>query len=210
MSKLFRILFLFLFVVFLLPTVYYFVVGFPEFLVQKDFGYKLWFGLHIVSGTVVYVIAPFQLSASMKKGISKQHPLLGRVFLVASLVCILSLYLAVLPNSLCKSCIPSQYATTTLWLLFLVFGFYSIRKQKIIYHQRFMMSAFICAAYFVTVRVINLIFMGFFRWITPNEHWSLLVSDVSVWFVPLLIVWVIWWRKDYNRSKSFIIKQEKT
>jgi uncharacterized membrane protein YozB (DUF420 family) len=197
MPKLFRIVFFVVFALLLLPTAYYFIAGFPEFVVQKDFGYQLWFGLHIVSGTVVYAIAPFQLSSSLKKGISKQHPLLGRVFVVASLVCILSLYLAILPNSFCKSCIPSQYATTTLWLLFLVLGFYSIRKRNIIYHQRFMISAFICASYFVTVRLVSLLLMGFFRWITPNEHWALLVSDVSVWFVPLLIVWVIWWRKDY-------------
>ncbi|WP_188361716.1 DUF420 domain-containing protein [Flavobacterium orientale] len=200
MSKLFQILFLLLFVVFMLPTAYYFVAGFPDFVVNKEVGYKLWFATHILSGTVVYVIAPFQLSSSLKKGISKRHKMLGRVFISASLVCILSLYIAILPNSLCKSCLPSQYATTTLWLLFLVVGFYSIRKRKMEHHQRFMISAFICAAYFVTVRVISLVFMGFFRWITPNEHWALLVSDISVWFVPLLMVWVIWWRKDYYKK----------
>ncbi|MFN3999175.1 MAG: hypothetical protein ACK4HU_15225 [Algoriphagus sp.] len=61
-----------------------------------------------------------------------------------------------------------------------------------------MISGFICASYFVTIRVVNFTSMGFFRMITPSEHLAFLVSDMFVWLVPLAIIWMIWLRKDYN------------
>jgi hypothetical protein len=59
-----------------------------------------------------------------------------------------------------------------------------------------MISSFICAAYFVTVRVIDKFTMPFFYSITETEDQALLVSDISVWLVPLFVFWLYWWIRD--------------
>ena len=44
-----------------------------------------------------------------------------------------------------------------------------------------MISSFICAAYFVTVRVIDGYCMGVFYYLFPNKSTAYLASDVFVW-----------------------------
>lgn len=59
-----------------------------------------------------------------------------------------------------------------------------------------MISSFICAAYFVTVRVIDSYAMGVFNAIFPDESVALFTSDVFVWLVPLLFFSMYWLIKD--------------
>ncbi|WP_304517524.1 DUF2306 domain-containing protein [Cecembia rubra] len=183
-----------LFIIFLLPTLSYLVIGLPDFLNRNSLTEKAWFIGHILSGIVVYTVAPFQLSTSVRLREPNKHRMLGKVYIFSSLVCILTLYANILPNSICESCQPSQYMATSLWLIFILLGLWSILNKKMELHRRFMMSGFICAAYFVTVRLVSYTLMGFFDLITPNEHASFLVSDIFVWLLPLLIFWSIWLR----------------
>jgi uncharacterized membrane protein YozB (DUF420 family) len=101
-----------------------------------------------------------------------------------------------IPDGLCTPCKISHTMVTTLWLLFVVLAYYFIRLRKIVQHQRMMIRSFICAAYFVTVRVIDNYAMGAFNYLFPNESTALLVSDIFVWLIPLILFELYWRIKD--------------
>ena len=72
-------IFFLLFILFLLPTANYLVTGFPDFLDRNEITDKLWFSAHILSGFIVYLVAPFQFSSSARNRNPKRHKMLGRV-----------------------------------------------------------------------------------------------------------------------------------
>lgn len=63
-----------------------------------------------------------------------------------------------------------------------------------------MISSFICAAYFVTVRVIDAYAMDVFYYLFPNKSTAYLASDVFVWLVPLLLFHLYWLINDKNNQ----------
>jgi hypothetical protein len=63
-----------------------------------------------------------------------------------------------------------------------------------------MISSFICAAYFVTVRVIDSYAMDVFYYLFPNKPTAYLASDVFVWLVPLLLFNIYWLIKDKKQT----------
>lgn len=101
-----------------------------------------------------------------------------------------------IPDGTCKPCRISHVGVTSLWLVFVLLAYYFIRQSKIELHRRMMISSFICAAYFVTVRVVDNIAMPFFYSITKTEDQAFLVSDFSVWVLPLTVFWLYWWIVD--------------
>jgi len=177
---------------FIFPTLTYFITGIPEYLDRTTVTSKFWFVSHIVSGILIFAIAPFQFSSTIRNRNLTRHRKMGKAFILLSMYCILTLFMSIIPKSLCESCKASQYLVTTLWLVFLVAAYLSIIQKRIALHQRLMISAFICAAYFVTVRIINLTSMGFFNYISKDESQAYFISDIAAWFVPLSIVWIYW------------------
>jgi len=115
--------------------------------------------------------------------------------MLSSLLCITTLYVMI-PRTWCIACRPSQLIVTSLWLLFVALAYYFVKQRKILLHKRMMISSFICAAYFVTIRVIDAFAMDMFYFLLPNESIAFLVSDVFVWLVPLLLFHLYWFIKD--------------
>lgn len=182
-----------------MPKFRYFNDGIPDYMGKTAFIDRMWFILHIFSGIIVYITCLFQFQPSFRNRHLSLHRKLGKLFIISSLLCILSLYFVIAKN-LCISCRASQYMNTTLWLIFISLVFYYIRKRNVVLHQRFMVSSFICAAYFVTVRLIDSFAMGFFNNITKNESDAFLYSDIATWLVPLTIVWSFWWITDIKKG----------
>ena len=203
-TKIIRILFWLTFFAwfayFLAPKFKYLYEGIPEYMGKTSFMDRMWFIVHIFSGTIVYVTGVFQFLPSFRNKHLATHRKMGKLFIITSLSCILSLYF-VIPGNLCSSCRPSQYVDTTLWLIFVSLAFYFIKKRNIIIHQRFMVSSFICASYFVTVRLIDRFGMGLFNRIAKNEDDAFLYSDIAAWLVPLAIVWSFWGITDISKRK---------
>lgn len=198
--SLFWLLFFTCFFYFLIPKFRYLSEGIPEYMGKTASMDRMWFVLHISAGVIVYITGVFQFIPSFRNKYLSTHRKLGTLFITASLLCILALYF-IIPGNLCTSCRPSQYMATTLWLLFISLAFYFIKKRKIILHQRFMVSGFICASYFVTIRLIDRFGMGFFNRITKNESDAFLYSDIAAWLVPLVIIWSFWCISDLNRKR---------
>lgn len=63
-----------------------------------------------------------------------------------------------------------------------------------------MISSFICAAYFVTVRVIDAFAMNIFYSLFPNKSTAFLASDIFVWLVPLRLFNIYWFIKDKKQT----------
>jgi hypothetical protein len=189
----FWVLFFIFFLLFVVPKTYYLLTsGIPEYLKRTTFISQFWFVTHIISGILVYTIAPFQFSTLLRKRYVAQHRTIGKLYILLSVYCILTLYISIIPNGLCKSCQISHYMVTTIWLVFVCSAYLSIIQKRILLHQRFMISAFICAAYFVIVRAIVNPSMSFFNYIARDEDEAYFISDIATWFVPLLIIWSYW------------------
>jgi uncharacterized membrane protein YozB (DUF420 family) len=149
------------------------------------------FALHIFAGIIVYCTAIFQFTPAIRNNYISFHRTTGKLYILSSLLCITTLYIMV-PQTWCAACRPSQLTVTSLWLLFIALAFYFIKQRKIVLHQRMMISSFICAAYFVTIRVIDTFFMKYFFALFPDEDTALLVSDLFVWVVPLVLFNIFW------------------
>lgn len=187
-----------------IPNVWNYVTGgFPPYAGNSWLSNRLWFALHISAGVFVYAIGILQFTGSIRNRYIKLHRVLGKVYIICSLICIVTL-MFMIPNGSCKPCRLSNAMVTGLWLLFIVSAYYFIRQRKIVQHKRMMIRSFICAAYFVTVRVIDNYAMGIFYGIFPDESTALLVSDIFVWLVPLLCFEIYWRIKD-SGSKQIII-----
>ncbi len=153
------------------------------------------FALHIFAGIIVYCTALLQFTPSIRNKFISFHRKTGKLYILSSLLCITTLYVMI-PRTSCIACRPSQLIVTSLWLLFVALAFYFVKQRKILLHKRMMISSFICAAYFVTIRVIDAFAMDMFYFLLPNESTALLVSDVFVWLVPLLLFHLYWFIKD--------------
>ena len=157
------------------------------------------FALHIVAGIVVYCTAILQFTPSIRNNYLSFHRKTGKLYILSSLLSITTLYIMI-PRTWCIGCRPSQLTVTSLWLLFISLAYYFIKQRKIKLHQRMMICSFICAAYFVTVRVIDSYAMGVFNAIFPHESAALFASDVFVWLVPLLLFSMYWLIKDKKQK----------
>ncbi|HEX6847772.1 MAG TPA: DUF2306 domain-containing protein [Chitinophagaceae bacterium] len=178
-----------------IPNVMEYTQVFPSYAGKSWLNNRLWFALHITSGLFVYVIGIIQFTSAIRNRYLKLHRVLGKIYIACSLIAILTLAFMI-PDGLCKPCKISQIILTALWFLFVVLAYYLIRQRKIEWHRRMMISSFICAAYFVTVRVVDKFAMPFFYSITKTEEQALLVSDISVWLASLTIFWSYWLIRD--------------
>ena len=158
------------------------------------------FTLHIFAGIIVYCTAILQFTPSIRNKYISFHRKTGKLYILSSLLCITSLYV-MLPRTGCTACMQSQFTVTSLWLLFIILAYYFIKQRKIKLHQRMMISSFICAAYFVTIRVIDAFAMDLFNSIFRNEATAFLASDVFVWLVPLLLFWMYWLIRDRKEKR---------
>ncbi len=177
----------------------------PKYKYLSNGTYKHWgsntsfdnsiFALHIFAGIIVYCTAILQFTPAIRNKYISFHRTMGKLYILSSLLCIISLYVMI-PRTWCIACRPSQLTVTSLWLLFITLAFYFIKQRKIVLHKRMMISSFICAAYFVTIRVIDAFAMDVFYYLFPNESTAFLASDLFVWLVPLLLFSIYWLVKD--------------
>lgn len=156
------------------------------------------FALHIFAGIVVYCTAILQFTPTIRNKYLSFHRTTGKLYILSSLLCITTLYIMILRTS-CTPCQPSQFVVTSLWLLFIGLAYYFIKQRKIVLHKRMMISSFICAAYFVTIRVIDDFAMDIFYYLFPDKSMAFLASDLFVWLIPLLLFNVYWLIKDNGK-----------
>ncbi len=151
-------------------------------------GYSLLFIGHIAGGTVFLGLGALQFLARIRDKYRSFHRINGRIMLVSALISIGCLY-AILPNSKCNACLPSQITVTTLWLVSIVAAWLAIRRRDVAAHRLHMARGFVSAAYFLVVRLMDHL-IGLERLLpfVKDESAKFANSDWMVWVIPLLLI----------------------
>lgn len=195
----FFIFFLGLFLYFIIPKYDFITDGLPAYLRFKNIFQRVGFVVHIFAGIIVYTAGTLQFIPVIRNSFPRFHRSIGKIYNVASAFCVAGLYLI-------ATLIPviglsvSQILNGTLWIIFVILAYRFIRQGNVVSHRHCMTSSFICASYFVSIRLVDRFCMPFFRSLTDNEELALTISDFSVFVIPLSIVWFFWGISHYRKS----------
>jgi uncharacterized membrane protein YozB (DUF420 family) len=194
------ILFFGIFLFFIIPKAAFFSEGFPPYIGFENNFQRTAFVVHIIAGIIAYMAGIIQFTPAIRNRYISFHRKIGKLYILASLVCVLGLYILLPVFSADFFWMKiSHYGNGTLWILFVILAYVFIRRKNITLHRRCMISSFICATYFVVIRIVDHLAMPFFRSITSNEAGAMAVSDFSVWLIPLSFVWLYWFISDRRK-----------
>lgn len=194
------ILFFGIFLFIIIPKAAFFSEGFPPYIGFENNFQRAAFVVHIIAGIIVYMAGIIQFSPAIRNRYISFHRKLGKLYILASLVCVFGLYILLPVFSADFFWMKiSHYGNGTLWILFVILAYVFIRRKNITLHRRCMISSFICATYFVVIRIVDHLAMPFFRSITSDEAGAMAVSDFNVWLIPLSFVWLYWFISDRRK-----------
>jgi uncharacterized membrane protein len=149
---------------------------------------------HAVAGTVALLLAPFQVSARLRRRGLRLHRILGRLYVAGAFI---SAPLAI-PVAI-RLGPPSLVMAATIqsggWLLTTAIALYAVRKGDIRQHQEWMTRSYPFAMVFVIARA--LLAIPALRELGEPGFVSVVWSCIAVaWFVPSLL---ISWRALFGR-----------
>ena len=148
---------------------------------------KEWrYALHIIGGSLVMLVAPFQFIAPIRNRFRRYHRWAGYAFVAGSLLTFVGYWL-ILPTER-DTFLLSQTVAICLWMVAMTAAVVAARCKHFLTHQHNMTRAFVIAFYFILVRVVDPWGMAL---ITPfaseppaaNAH-----SDWLAWVLPLVLV----------------------
>lgn len=147
---------------------------------------KLWaYWLHIVGGTLVLALAPFQFIAPIRDRFRRYHRVAGYTFVAGSTAAFIGFW-AVQPTTP-DVFFASQATAISLWMLAMVAAVIAARQKIFLTHRHNMTRAFVLAAYFVVVRLVDHFGMDIIGpWLSKSEPAQLAHSDWIAWVVPLV------------------------
>ncbi len=144
----------------------------------------IWYLLHIIGGTVVLFLGPFQFIGALRNRYLRYHRAAGYVYAVASVAAIAG-YVGLPKNELFFT---SQLVALSLWIACVAFAIRAIRSGNVLSHQHNMARSFVFASYFLTARLVDRYGMGLFIPLADDESIRLAHSDWVAWLIPLIIV----------------------
>ena len=92
----------------------------------------------------------------------------------------------------------SQLVAITLWGVCVGVAVHAIRRKHVLTHQHNMARAFVIAAYFVAVRIVDQHLMWALEPLSKVEGARFAHSDWLAWVVPLIAV-EIWFGRKWDR-----------
>ena len=193
---------------FALLALFFFLVALllgPSILKERNDN-ALWFFLHIIGGSVVLALGPFQFIAPLRNRFRRYHRIAGYSYVTASVMAVLG-YIG-LPKS--ELFFTSQLFVLVLWILCVGFAVRAARAGKILSHQHNMARSFVLACYFLTARLIDRHGMWLLTPLASQEPVKLAHSDWLAWLVPLVLVEIYFtykWQSTLRRvtaSKSVV------
>lgn len=157
--------------------------------------------LHIGSGTVFLVLAPFQFIGAIRRRFPAYHRLAGRLLVAAALLAIFSTF-AIHRTPLGTETIPSQTVLLLIWLGSVLAAVWCIRHGDVVWHQRHMARAVVAGAYFLLIRIFDR-FIGADAVLGFEENPSVQFanSDWLGWLVPMAAVEIFMMLTTGGRGK---------
>jgi hypothetical protein len=155
---------------------------------------KEWrYALHIIGGSLVMLVAPFQFIAPIRNRFRRYHRWAGYAFVAGSVMTFVGYWL-IQPTAR-DTFFLSQTVAICLWMAAMAAAVMAARRKHFLTHQHNMTRAFVIAVYFIVVRLVDPWGMPL---ITPfasepaaaNAH-----SDWIAWVVPLVLVELYYGRK---------------
>ncbi len=159
-----------------------------------DHGAKRWaFWLHAGGGIVVMLLGPFQFIAPIRNRFRRYHRVAGYTFVAGSVAAFVG-FAAMLPLAI-DVFLLSQATAITLWMAAMAAAVVAARRKRFLTHQHNMTRAFVLAAYFVVVRLVDGLAMPLLIPFASNEGARMAHSDWLAWVVPLVLVEAYYGRK---------------
>ncbi len=149
--------------------------------------------LHIGGGSVVLALGPFQFVAPIRNRFRRYHRLAGYSFVAGSVAAFVGFW-AIQPTNP-DTFFLSQATAISLWILAMGAAVVAAQRKRFLTHQHNMTRAFVLAAYFVVVRLMDRFGMGALVPFASDENARLAHSDWITWVVPLVLVEVYYGRK---------------
>lgn len=153
-------------------------------------------GFHILGGSVVLLTAPFQFIAPIRNRYRAYHRYAGYAFVGGSAAAIVG-FLMIMPGETDFFWI-SQLVAISVWALSVAVAVAAIRRKHVLTHQHNMARAFVIAAYFVVVRIIDRHLMWALAPLSKVEGARFAHSDWLAWVIPLILV-EIWYGRKWDR-----------
>lgn len=155
---------------------------------------KQWiYWLHISGGSAVLLLSPFQFIAPIRNRFRRYHRIAGYTFVTGSLFAFIGFWL-VQPTGT-DVFFLSQATAISLWMIAMVAAVLAARRRRFLTHQHNMTRAFVLAAYFVVVRLMDRFGMGWVGLFASEKAAANAHSDWISWVVPLVLVEIYYGRK---------------
>lgn len=111
------------------------------------------YSLHIGGGSLVLLTAPFQFIAPIRNRYRRYHRVAGYTFVGGSAAAILG-FLILMPGETDVFWL-SQLVAISIWSACVPVAVFAIRRKHVLTHQHNMARAFVIAAYFVVVWIVD-------------------------------------------------------
>jgi uncharacterized membrane protein len=178
---------------FVLKALLYF--GLQKEVFQRYWNYKWWLLGHIVGGLVALVTGPFQFSQTFRKKYLALHRWLGRIYLTAILIGVISATYLSWTSALAIhwTWAVSLQCLGIVWICTGCMAYLSIRQGRIQAHKEWMIKSYVATFAFVSFRWIiglpAIVSLGSFIERAPTVLW------VS-WVIPLFVTnLILQWTK---------------
>ncbi len=149
--------------------------------------------LHIIGGSVVMLLGPFQYSAPIRNRFRRYHRFAGYTFVAGSVAAFVGFVL--IQPTRPDTFFLSQVTAMVLWMAAMAAAVVAARRKRFLTHQHNMTRAFVLAAYFVVVRFIDPHGMALITPFASEEAAANAHSDWLAWVVPLVLVEAYYGRK---------------
>lgn len=164
---------------------------------------RVWFIIHIIAGCLVMILGALQFFPSIRNKSIPYHRMAGKVYIWSSIVSIITLYIIL---QKCVNCEPgwtSKMFVGTLWFFFTLAAWWTAVNKNIKAHRQFMTRSFVCASYFVIVRLLDTIGDTIIIPFIKDPVVRYVDGDWLAWLVPLFLVefYQTWWPAIYQQKK---------
>jgi uncharacterized membrane protein len=174
---------------------------------------QFWFIFHLLTAILPLALGPFQFWSWFRKRYIRWHRLLGKIYIIGSLLGgLTALYLGFTQPY--QGSIVPVVLLALLWLFCTTAAWITIRRKNVQAHRLFMIRSYVLALTFISLRILS----------DMVEHWNILffIDDPDVrdttyewlsWVLPLMVTeicisWIPSMRMSRQMKTKAAMKQE--
>lgn len=155
----------------------------------------VWYILHICGGSLVLILGSLQFSATLRKKSMPFHRIAGKLYIWGSFMALITLGIILYQCSDCEAGRTSKIFVASLWGLFTLAAWWAVIHKNIKSHRQFMARSYVCASYFVIVRILDTVGDIHILPFIKDPIIRYVDGDWLSWLIPLFLVEIYqsWW-----------------